>query len=193
MKERQYKWGVWSWANNGGVQGRVALLGDSAHAMQPNLGQGGCMAIEDGYQLAVDLVNAVDESRKTGRPPNWEAVLEVRPLIPMPAIFLNWLLRFFFRGLAVSSLAGLSSGSLPLFLASILLLSAGPASLLLAYSGASSLLSSGTGLFIAFQVFLSFIRYFLRFFKSGDILSSEIIIVRRSVLLISCIRGIRNR
>ena len=33
------------------VTGRVALLGDSAHAMQPNLGQGGCMAIEDAYCL----------------------------------------------------------------------------------------------------------------------------------------------
>lgn len=37
-------------------KGRVALLGDSAHAMQPNLGQGGCMAIEDAYQFA-DLIS----------------------------------------------------------------------------------------------------------------------------------------
>jgi len=49
---------IMSWAS-----GRVALLGDSAHAMQPNLGQGGCMAIEDGYQLANDLTDAVAAAR----------------------------------------------------------------------------------------------------------------------------------
>eukprot|EP00271_Cylindrocystis_brebissonii_P016079 TRINITY_DN39257_c0_g1_i1.p1 TRINITY_DN39257_c0_g1~~TRINITY_DN39257_c0_g1_i1.p1 ORF type:complete len:730 (+),score=130.62 TRINITY_DN39257_c0_g1_i1:134-2191(+) len=42
-------------------RGRTTLLGDSAHAMQPNLGQGGCMAIEDGYQLALDLDRAAKE------------------------------------------------------------------------------------------------------------------------------------
>ncbi len=34
------------------VHGRIALLGDAAHAMTPNLGQGGCAAIEDAYVLA---------------------------------------------------------------------------------------------------------------------------------------------
>lgn len=33
-------------------QGRVALLGDAAHAMTPNLGQGGCQALEDAVVLA---------------------------------------------------------------------------------------------------------------------------------------------
>jgi zeaxanthin epoxidase len=40
----------------------VALLGDSAHAMQPNLGQGGCMAIEDAFQLGVDMAEAMDKA-----------------------------------------------------------------------------------------------------------------------------------
>lgn len=33
-------------------RGRVALLGDAAHAMAPNLGQGGCQAVEDAVVLA---------------------------------------------------------------------------------------------------------------------------------------------
>ncbi len=33
------------------TKGRVALLGDAAHAMTPNLGQGACQAIEDGGAL----------------------------------------------------------------------------------------------------------------------------------------------
>ncbi|PIA56477.1 hypothetical protein AQUCO_00700659v1 [Aquilegia coerulea] len=43
-------------------KGRVTLLGDSVHAMQPNLGQGGCMAIEDSYQLALELEKAWKQS-----------------------------------------------------------------------------------------------------------------------------------
>ncbi|KAJ6740326.1 hypothetical protein OIU79_000454 [Salix purpurea] len=42
-------------------KGRVTLLGDSVHAMQPNMGQGGCMAIEDGYQLALELERAWEQ------------------------------------------------------------------------------------------------------------------------------------
>jgi 2-polyprenyl-6-methoxyphenol hydroxylase-like FAD-dependent oxidoreductase len=38
-------------------QGRVVLLGDAAHAMTPNLGQGAAMAIEDAWELAKCLEN----------------------------------------------------------------------------------------------------------------------------------------
>lgn len=36
-------------------KGRIALIGDAAHATTPNLGQGGCQAIEDGYVIAQSL------------------------------------------------------------------------------------------------------------------------------------------
>ena len=39
-----------SWAD-----GNVVLMGDAVHAMMPNLGQGGCQAIEDAYVLTESL------------------------------------------------------------------------------------------------------------------------------------------
>ncbi|OIV35330.1 hypothetical protein BIV57_22025 [Mangrovactinospora gilvigrisea] len=36
-------------------RGRTAVLGDAAHAMRPNMGQGGCMAIEDALVLAHEV------------------------------------------------------------------------------------------------------------------------------------------
>ncbi|PSF37900.1 monooxygenase [Aphanothece hegewaldii CCALA 016] len=39
------------------VRGRVALLGDSAHATCPDMGQGGCLALEDALVVADHLVN----------------------------------------------------------------------------------------------------------------------------------------
>lgn len=48
-------------------RGRVTLLGDSAHAMQPNMGQGGCMAIEDGYQLSLELEKVWKKCSKDGK------------------------------------------------------------------------------------------------------------------------------
>ncbi|XP_042502239.1 zeaxanthin epoxidase, chloroplastic [Macadamia integrifolia] len=49
-------------------KGCVTLLGDSVHAMQPNMGQGGCMAIEDSYELAFELEKAWTQSVELGTP-----------------------------------------------------------------------------------------------------------------------------
>ena len=57
------------------TKGRVALLGDSAHACTPNLGQGGGMAIEDALVLAkcldsedsIDLALRLYEKRRLSR------------------------------------------------------------------------------------------------------------------------------
>jgi 2-polyprenyl-6-methoxyphenol hydroxylase-like FAD-dependent oxidoreductase len=39
-------------------EGRVTLLGDAAHPMTPNVGQGACQAIEDALALAEELPRA---------------------------------------------------------------------------------------------------------------------------------------
>jgi len=44
------------------IDGPVALLGDSVHAMMPNLGQGGCQAIEDAFVLQQLLEKASSRS-----------------------------------------------------------------------------------------------------------------------------------
>jgi 2-polyprenyl-6-methoxyphenol hydroxylase-like FAD-dependent oxidoreductase len=42
------------------VDGKLALLGDAAHATTPNLGQGACQAIEDAYVIAQELSSNFD-------------------------------------------------------------------------------------------------------------------------------------
>mmetsp|Transcript_7850 Transcript_7850/g.10759 ORF Transcript_7850/g.10759 Transcript_7850/m.10759 type:complete len:606 (-) Transcript_7850:126-1943(-) len=47
-----------SWAD-----GNVVLMGDAVHPMMPNLGQGGCQAIEDAYVLTETLANTKTTSK----------------------------------------------------------------------------------------------------------------------------------
>ena len=54
----------------GWTKGQVAICGDAAHPMMPNLGQGGCQATEDGYRLAEELATVrhtkdIESSLKT--------------------------------------------------------------------------------------------------------------------------------
>jgi salicylate hydroxylase len=55
------KWGLFTrpLTDNWG-RGRIQLIGDAAHAMLPNAGQGACMAFEDTYVLARWLAEADD-------------------------------------------------------------------------------------------------------------------------------------
>ena len=46
----------------GWAKGPVAICGDAAHPMLPNLGQGGCQATEDGYRFAEELASVKDTS-----------------------------------------------------------------------------------------------------------------------------------
>ena len=60
--DRYYKWALYDrnpldrWS-----KGRATLVGDSAHAMLPYIGQGACMAIEDGYILAAVVAQMPDQ------------------------------------------------------------------------------------------------------------------------------------
>lgn len=45
-------------------RGRVVLLGDAAHAMSPNLGQGACQALEDAVTLAARGIDDYDRLRR---------------------------------------------------------------------------------------------------------------------------------
>ncbi|KAE8365079.1 hypothetical protein BDV27DRAFT_171886 [Aspergillus caelatus] len=55
--------------------GRAACIGDSVHKMTPNLGQGGCCAIESAVTLANAIIEIV-QSREKQQPPNIETRLD---------------------------------------------------------------------------------------------------------------------
>ena len=95
-------------------QGRVTLLGDAAHPMTPNMGQGACQAIEDAVVLATCLTtqhsvasalrayekhrlkranSVVQQSARVGQVAQWESSMAVKmrnivfKLLPAPLLF----------------------------------------------------------------------------------------------------------
>mmetsp|Transcript_1855 Transcript_1855/g.2557 ORF Transcript_1855/g.2557 Transcript_1855/m.2557 type:complete len:590 (+) Transcript_1855:91-1860(+) len=50
----------------GWTDGNVCLMGDAVHAMMPNLGQGGCQALEDAYVLTECLANTKSTEKVEG-------------------------------------------------------------------------------------------------------------------------------
>jgi len=63
------------------AKGPVALCGDAAHPMMPNLGQGGCQSTEDGYRLGEELGLVVHTSEVTGALGKYSRVRVVRTAI----------------------------------------------------------------------------------------------------------------
>ena len=82
-----------SWAD-----GSVVLLGDAVHPMMPNLGQGGCQAIEDAYELSKALQGiTVNGAKPEGGVQAVHAALQgfykTRVYPPTPRTVPTWALR----------------------------------------------------------------------------------------------------
>jgi len=60
-------------------RGRVTLLGDAAHPMLPNLGQGGCMAIEDAVVLSrcLSTADTIEQGMRTYEHMRWRRTTRV--------------------------------------------------------------------------------------------------------------------
>ncbi|MCK9794427.1 FAD-dependent monooxygenase [Isoptericola sp. 4D.3] len=72
--------------------GRVALVGDAAHAMLPNLGQGGCQALEDAAVLGArvrpgDDVAAALQRWSAERRPRVENVMRLSARVAVPTLW----------------------------------------------------------------------------------------------------------
>ena len=72
--------------------GRVGLVGDAAHAMLPNLGQGGCQAIEDAVVLGVhvgphDDVAAALQRWSAERRPRVQRVMRMSARVAEPTLW----------------------------------------------------------------------------------------------------------
>ncbi|MGF0115016.1 FAD-dependent monooxygenase [Promicromonospora sp. Marseille-Q5078] len=72
--------------------GRVALVGDAAHAMLPNLGQGGCQALEDAVVLGArvrphDDVAAALQRWSAERRPRVEKVMRMSARVAGPTLW----------------------------------------------------------------------------------------------------------
>ena len=67
------------------VKGRIALLGDSAHATTPTLGQGGCQAMEDALVLSqflmttnISVADALERYEQARKPRTAQLVMKAR-------------------------------------------------------------------------------------------------------------------
>jgi len=63
------------------AKGPVALCGDAAHPMMPNLGQGGCQSTEDGYRLAQELGGVTHTREVAGALSKYSRVRVIRTAI----------------------------------------------------------------------------------------------------------------